>query len=88
MSSTDYGLRKPHPVLMRTAAARLGFDPADVWYVGNLPSHDVAAALNAGMGAIWYNAKGATDPDPKPHAEIRHWSEFPALVKKYTKDRA
>lgn len=80
MSSTDYGLRKPHPILMRTAAAKLGLDPADVWYLGNLPNHDVAAALNAGMGAIWYNAKGATNPDPKPHAEIHHWKELPTLV--------
>ena len=83
MSSADYWVRKPHPLLMETAAAKLGFDPADIWYVGNSAHYDVAAARNAGMGAIWYNHAEDPNDGPEPHVEIKTWAEFVELIEKY-----
>jgi putative hydrolase of the HAD superfamily len=83
MSSADYWVRKPHPLLMETAAAKLGFAPQDIWYVGNSAHYDVGGARNAGMGAIWYNRVEDPIDGPEPHAEIRSWEEFIALVEKY-----
>jgi putative hydrolase of the HAD superfamily len=84
MSSADYGFRKPHPILMSTAVARLGLAPSEVWYVGDIPKYDVAGARAAGLQAIWYNPRGEEQPDAEnlvPHAQIRSWSEFLPLVK-------
>ena len=80
MSSADYWVRKPHPLLLETAAAKLGFKPADLWYVGNSPQYDIAAAHNAGMGAIWYNRLDPPLDGPDPHVEIKSWREFLELV--------
>lgn len=80
MSSADYWVRKPHPLLLETAAAKLGFTPADIWYVGNSPQYDIAAAHNAGMGAVWYNRLDDPLDGPDPHVEIKNWREFLELV--------
>ena len=80
MASADYGLRKPHPYLFTTAAARLGSDPAKTWYVGDSLKYDVAGARNAGMGAVWYNPGGASPDGVTPDAELRHWGELAAVV--------
>ena len=83
MSSADYWVRKPHPLLMNTAAAKLGFANQDIWYVGNSAHYDVAAARNAGMGAIWYNRVEDPNDGPEPHVEIKSWDAFVDLVEKY-----
>jgi len=83
MSSADYWVRKPHPLILETAAAKLRQKPSDVWYVGNSPPYDIAGALNAGMGAVWYNRLGAPLDGPDPHVEIKSWGEFLDLVDQY-----
>jgi FMN phosphatase YigB (HAD superfamily) len=35
MSSADYGLQKPHPLVFATAVAKLGLRPEEVWFVGD-----------------------------------------------------
>ncbi len=83
MSSADYWVRKPHPLILETAAAKLGVKPADVWYVGNAPQYDIAGAHNAGMGAVWYNRLDAPLDGPEPHVEIKNWREFLFLIERY-----
>ena len=83
MSSADYWVRKPHPLLMETAAAKLDLEPAQVWYVGNSPQYDIAAAHSVGMGAVWYNRLEAPCDGPDPHVEVKSWREFIALFKQY-----
>jgi FMN phosphatase YigB (HAD superfamily) len=83
MSSADYWVRKPHPLLLDTAAAKLGMAAKDIWYVGNSSHYDVAGARNAGMGAIWYNRVEDPNDGPDPHVEIKSWAEFSELVKKF-----
>lgn len=83
MSSADYWVRKPHPLIMETAAAKLGLEPAQVWFVGNSPHYDIAAAHSVGMGAVWYNRLDAPCDGPDPHVEVKSWAEFTALFKQY-----
>lgn len=84
MSSADYGVRKPDPIFLRAGASKLGFEPSDLWYVGNSIRYDVAGALNAGMGAIWYNRiKAPGDDGTKPDAEVHGWREFLDLVREF-----
>jgi putative hydrolase of the HAD superfamily len=54
MVSAEYAVRKPHPLLFETAAARLGVDARDIWFVGDRLDADVAGAKAAGMTAVWF----------------------------------
>lgn len=76
VSSTDYGLQKPHPLLMRIPADRLGLDPTDCWFVGDVPPVDVAGARAFGMAAFLYNSRGFEDKTPSADVEFDHWDEF------------
>jgi HAD superfamily hydrolase (TIGR01549 family) len=82
MSSADYWVRKPHPLIMNTAAAKLSLSSENIWYVGNSAHYDVAAARNAGMGAIWYNRVDDPNDGPEPHVEVKSWAEFVDLVER------
>lgn len=81
MSSADHVVRKPNPRLLTAAAGRMGLPPGELWYLGNRRRFDVAAALAAGMGAVWYNASARGPNEPMPHAEVRNWEQFGALVR-------
>ena len=80
MSSGDYGVRKPHPALLRAAARRLGTDPEATWFVGDSPKYDVAGAANAGMVSVLYRPDGGPPvhpaPDVEPDVEVASWEEF------------
>lgn len=76
MSTADYGVRKPHPMIFLTAAAKLGNKPENIWFFGDSHFHDIRGAAGVGMKAFWYNPKGEKDTDPAPHVELRHWDEL------------
>ena len=53
MVSADYAVRKPSRLLFETAAARIGAEPGDIWFVGDSLDVDVAGARAAGMTTVW-----------------------------------
>jgi putative hydrolase of the HAD superfamily len=73
MVSSDYGVRKPLPLLFEAAAARLGMAPRDIWFVGDRLDTDVAGAKAAGMTAVWLRPSGAP-PSPEPDLDAGAWS--------------
>lgn len=79
MSSGDYVVRKPHPLIFQTAARKLGVDADALWHVGDSLAFDVAGASSAGIRTIWFNPDGAT-ADITPDHEISAWPEFAALI--------
>ncbi len=83
MSSADYGVSKPHPLIMQTAAAKLGLEPKDVWYVGNSLKYDVRGAKSAGMTGVWYNRVGDPNDGVEPDAVVLGWKEFLAIVQAF-----
>jgi len=40
--SAEYAIRKPNPLLFETAAAKLGVEPKDIWFVGDRLETDIA----------------------------------------------
>ena len=81
VSSADYGVRKPDPLIFHAAVGRLGVDPAKVWHVGNSSEIDMVGAKAAGLRTVWYNPEGKVlPPSVNPDGEIRSWSDFPALL--------
>jgi YjjG family noncanonical pyrimidine nucleotidase len=79
--SEEVGIAKPDPRIFRPALEKLGVAAADVLYVGDSVTSDMAAARNAGMDFCWLNPGGA--PVPAGHAPafiIAAIADFPALA--------
>lgn len=53
MVSADYAVRKPNRLLFETAAARIGAEPRDVWFIGDALEADINGAHTAGMTTVW-----------------------------------
>lgn len=80
--SADYGFRKPHPLLFRSAHSLLGSTAARTWHVGNSRYYDVEGAIISGMGSIWYNPVGRQPQGPAPHETVDSWSSFQSIVER------
>jgi 2-haloacid dehalogenase len=78
--SEELGIAKPDPRIFRPALERIGVKAADVLYVGDSVTSDMAAARNAGMDFCWLNPSGA--PVPAGYAPafiIAAIKEFPEI---------
>lgn len=53
LSSENAGVKKPDARIFHLAAAQLGVQPKDCWYIGDHPLNDVEGAQRAGMRAVW-----------------------------------
>jgi HAD superfamily hydrolase (TIGR01662 family) len=76
MVSADYGVRKPNVLLFETAAARLGIQPRDIWFMGDRLDTDIAGAKAAGMTAVWFNPNKRQDPSGDADLTVAHWDDF------------
>ena len=80
VSSADYGIGKPHPLIFETAVAKLGVERSTTWFVGDNLKADVAGANEAGLFSIWYNPDENQNGPIEPNAMIRSWEELEALI--------
>jgi len=76
MVSADYSVRKPNVLLFDTAAARLGIQPKDIWFVGDRLDTDVIGAKNAGMSAVWFNPGRVPDTSRSADLSVADWDDF------------
>jgi putative hydrolase of the HAD superfamily len=76
MASSDYAVRKPNVRLFDTAAARLGVNARDIWFVGDRLDTDIAGAKAAGMKAVWFNPSGSQDEMRMADVSITDWADF------------
>ena len=49
ISSSDYGLRKPHRRIIELAVKNMVLTPREIWFVGDKPDYDLKGALNGGL---------------------------------------
>ena len=78
--SEEVGTAKPDPRIFRPALEAIGVEAADVLFVGDSVTSDMAGARNAGMDFCWLNPKGLPCPAGNaPVYIITAISEFPAL---------
>ncbi len=86
LSSADYAIRKPHPLLFEVAIAKLQVGSNQAWFCGDSPEFDIAGARSAGLWSIWYNrdqtTSGGTASDA-PDAEVHDWSQFTGIVRSH-----
>ncbi len=66
ISSAWVGCRKPHPAIYTHTLEALGHDPADVLFVGDTWSCDVAGPRAAGMQAFYLRRAGAARDHTAP----------------------
>lgn len=76
ISSADYGIQKPHPVIFKVALARLGCDPSEAWFVGDNFEKDIVGASAVGMTAVWLNQEDVSHELPNGSLHIKGWHEF------------
>ena len=81
ISSSDFGLRKPHRYLFEVAARKMRLQTQNIWYLGDRIDTDIAGARAAGMMAVWFDRGGASTLDAGgADAKVHSWGEFRSLV--------
>lgn len=90
MTSSDYIMRKPNPILFDIALRKSGLCADEIWYCGDNPQADIEGASQVGMCPVWYDndtereykdCSGEHAPKCK-HLHIREWGEMIDLLEK------
>ena len=68
--SSDAGVKKPHPDLMRVLLDENGLDPANCLMTGNTRSTDIAIAKAFGMDSAFIRTESSDGPAPGLEADI------------------
>jgi putative hydrolase of the HAD superfamily len=80
ISSADYGVRKPDPIIFEAALARLGCRPERAWFAGDSVGFDIVGARGAGIHPVAFRPRAAVPPAVGAHSVISAWSELPLLI--------
>lgn len=95
ISSSDYGFRKPNPLLFELALNKAGLDASEVWFCGDNIRADVEGAANAGIFPVWYENLTIEKPTwvqkyngLKPDCVYLHIHEWDELIEVLEKLRS
>ena len=55
--SSEYGARKPNPLLFQVALNKAGLEAKDVWFCGDQIEADIRGAQGVGMFPVWYECR-------------------------------
>lgn len=93
IASSEYGIRKPDPMIFQLALRKAGLAPEEVWFCGDNVEADVAGAYGVGMHPVWYDnlemdktdfLKKQVIPENCPGLEvcshIHHWRELADIL--------
>lgn len=81
ITSSDYGIRKPNRLLFEAGIAKSGFQPHEIWYVGDKIAVDVEGSKNAGMVPVLYRSPmNRYDEIPENLHVIDDFSELIPLI--------
>lgn len=80
ISSADYGVRKPDPLIFEVALRRLGMEPGQVWFAGDNVGYDIIGARGAGIFPVAYNPRKGIPEEAGEHAVITSWSQLLPLL--------
>jgi len=88
MSSADYVLRKPNPLLFELALKKAGCSAGDAWFCGDNPAMDIVGAHAAGMLPVFYDCdlgcayrEPGTVEEMPPCIRIGDWVELMDMLK-------
>lgn len=80
ISSADYGVRKPDPIIFEVALARLGIGAEKAWFAGDNVACDIEGARGAGIFPVAFNPLTEIPELFGEHAVIAEWSQLMPLV--------
>ena len=80
ISSADYGVRKPDPIIFEVALRRLGVDAARTWFAGDNVAYDIMGAHSAGIFPVAFNPRKEIPGLVGEHAVISRWSQLIPLL--------
>jgi putative hydrolase of the HAD superfamily len=80
ISSADYGVRKPDPLIFEVALRRLGLEAGKVWFAGDNVGYDIIGASQAGIFPVAFNPRKPIPEAVGEHAVITTWSQLLPLV--------
>lgn len=80
VSSADYGVRKPDPLIFEVALRRLGMEARHVWFAGDHVGYDVIGAHGAGIFPVAFNPRKEVPDDVGEHAVLTRWSQLLPLI--------
>ncbi len=89
ISSADYAVRKPNPLIFNLALRKAGLTADKVWYCGDRPDIDVEGSSAVGMFPVWYDNdmectyrdKSAEIAPSCPLLHMSEWSEMTESLK-------
>jgi len=90
LASSEYALRKPHPMLFELALRKANLRPEQVWFCGDSIRADVQGAQSAGIFPVLYEGE-TIEKNPwaeqndgltisGEHLRIRCWEDMTALL--------
>lgn len=86
LASSEYGIRKPDPLLFQIALRKAGLSPSQVWYCGDNFLLDVCGAHDAGILPVWLNREGREPEEADfPYLSVSGWDEFVQIISEISK---
>lgn len=79
LASSDYGVRKPQPLLFEVGISKSGLQPQEIWYVGDKVKVDVSGSQAVGMIPVLFKNKRNTYGDIPENLMVLE--EYGELVK-------
>jgi len=79
LTSAEYSVRKPNPLLFEMAATRLGVPASSIWFVGDRLDADVVGANAAGMTSVLLGIPPPSDVRDRPAINIPDWRVWPRV---------
>jgi haloacid dehalogenase superfamily, subfamily IA, variant 1 with third motif having Dx(3-4)D or Dx(3-4)E len=80
ISSADYGVRKPDPIIFEVALRRLGMEPGQVWFAGDNVGYDIIGARRSGIFPVAFNPRKGIPDEAGEHAVITSWAQLLPLL--------
>jgi putative hydrolase of the HAD superfamily len=80
ISSADYIVRKPHPVIFEIALRRLGVEPDQAWFAGDNVTYDIEGAAGAGIFPVAFTPRAEIPAGIGAHAVITRWEQLIGLI--------
>ena len=79
--SDELGIAKPDPAIFNIVAKKVNYQPKELLYIGDTWANDVAAPIEAGWQAIWFNHRDRqAGSDHQPFAVVRNLLEIVDLL--------
>jgi putative hydrolase of the HAD superfamily len=91
IASSEYGIRKPNPMIFELALQKANLEPSDVWYCGDNIKADVYGARSVGIFPVFYEEMTIENPFSVQnegvnidfeHIHVHSWNEMIHILSK------